>query len=178
MSARWPGGPPSMSRLSDVLVICGGAIGGAIAWSLSRRGVAVTLIEAGRIGRGASWAAAGVIAPDWSGDDPPALTALARAGLAAWPDWAGEVEDRTGLGLSFRKDGLLSVWVDPDAPHLPRDLATAPPPPAAGEALSAAEARELEPALTGPIAGGTFAPEDAQVDNPRLAPALIRAATG
>jgi glycine oxidase len=166
-----------MSRLSDILVIGGGAVGGAIAWSLVQRGLTVTLVEAGRIGRGASWAAAGVLAPDWSGHDPAALTVMAEAGLAAWPDWVAELEDRTGLGLSYRRDGLLNVWVDPDAPHLPPDLATEPLPPVAGQRLSAAEARELEPALTGPILGGAFAPADAQVDNPRLAPALVRAAS-
>lgn len=165
-----------MSRLSDILVVGGGAIGGAIAWSLVKRGLTVTLVEAGRIGRGASWAAAGVLAPDWSGHDPAALTVMAEAGLAAWPDWVAEIEDRTGLGLSFRRDGLLNVWVDPDAPNLPHDLETAPLPPAAGQRLSAAETRELEPALTGPILGGSLAPADAQVDNPRLTPALIQAA--
>src|SRR5690349_7245322 len=127
-----------MSRLSDVLVVGGGAIGGSVAWSLARRGVAVTIVEAGRggkgagwarggggrggsvagslgggggavtiveagrVGKGASWAAAGVLAPDWSGCDPPALTALAEAGLATWPDWAAEIEGRTGVGLGFR----------------------------------------------------------------------------
>src|SRR5205823_6467971 len=152
-----------MSRLSDVLVVGGGAIGGSVAWSLARRGLAVTIVEAGRVGRGASWAAAGVLAPDWSGHDPPALTALAEAGLAIWPDWAGEIEDRTGVGLGFRRDGLLSVWVDPEAPDLPHDLATGPLAPEAGRRLDAAEVRRLEPALTGPVAGGILAPEDAQV---------------
>jgi len=165
-----------MSRLSDVLVIGGGVIGGAIAWSLARRGVSVTIVEAGRIGRGASYAAAGVLSPDWSGEDPPALTALAEASLQLWPDWVDEVEDRAGCGLNFRRDGLLSVWVDPEAPHLPPELAMEPPPLGRGQRLNADEARELEPSLVGPILGGTLYPEDAQVDNPRLTPALVRAA--
>ena len=60
-------------------VVGGGAVGGALAWSFARRGVSVTVVEAGRIGRGASYAAAGVLSPDWSGEDPPPLTALADA---------------------------------------------------------------------------------------------------
>lgn len=165
-----------MSRFADVLVVGGGAIGGAVAWALARRGVSVTVVEAGRIGRGASWAAAGVLAPEWNGSDPPSLTALAAAGLALWPDWIGEVEDRTGLGLGFRRDGLLNLWVDPDAAHLPPELATEPVPTGDGQRLTAAEVRELEPSLVGPILGGVFSPGDAQVDNPRLAPALLQAA--
>jgi glycine oxidase len=168
-----------MSRLSDVVVIGGGAIGGSVAWSLARRGLSVTVVEAGRIGRGASWAAAGALVPELHPDDPPAVTELASASLALWPEWADEIEDRTGLGLSFRRDGLLTVWVDPDAPHLPPELATEPlhRSPGPGQLLTAAEVRALEPLLTGPILGGVFFPDDGQVDNARLAPALARAAT-
>ena len=164
-----------MGRLSDVLVIGGGVIGGSIAWSLARRGMSVTIVEAARIGRGASYAAAGVLSPEWSGEDPPALTTLAEASLSIWPDWVAEIEDRSGCGLNFRRDGLLSVWVDPDAPHLPPELATEAPPVGKGQKLTAAEARELEPSLVGPILGGVLYPEDAQVDNPRLTPAVVRA---
>src|SRR4029077_14513812 len=57
------------------------------------------------------------------------------------------------------------------------ELATAPPPAGPGdEVLSADEVRALEPLLTGPILGGVLARGDAQVNNPQLAPALIRAA--
>jgi glycine oxidase len=73
---------------------------------------------------------------------------------------------------------LLNLWVDPDAVHLPAELATTAPPEGLGEVLTAAEVRELEPMLTGPILGGVLSPGDAQVENPRLAPALIRAAVG
>src|SRR3954449_4526148 len=127
----------SMSRWSDVLVVGGGVIGGALAWALARRGLSVTIVEGGRIGRGASWAAAGVLSPDWSGTEPPALSALAQASLELWADWAGEIEEATGVGLQFRRDGLLTLWVDPEAPPPPVELATAPPP-IEGETLTAA----------------------------------------
>src|SRR5947209_5505433 len=80
------GGAVLMSRWSDVLVVGGGVIGGALAWSLAQRGLSVTVVEAGRLGRGASWAAAGVLTPDAGDDDPPSLGALAEASLALWPD--------------------------------------------------------------------------------------------
>ena len=168
-----------MAVNSDVLIVGGGVIGAALAVELAGRGVAVTVLESGRIGRGASWAAAGVLAPEWGGDDVPALTTLADAGLAIWPEWVAEIEDRTGVGLNFRRDGLLTLWVDPDAPQLPHDLATTAPPCPEGRAerLSAAEVRRLEPGLSGPILGGVLHPADAHVDNPRLAPTLARLAT-
>jgi glycine oxidase len=165
-----------MNRVSDVLVVGGGVIGGAIAWALAKRGVSVTVVEAGPIGRGASWAAAGVLCPDWHGHDPAPLTALAEASLASWPEWVSELEDRTGVGLGYRRDGLLNLWVDPEAAGLPPELATTRPPVGNGQILSATEVRRLEPSVTGPILGGILNPDDAQVDNPRLAPTLMRAA--
>lgn len=167
-----------MSRYSDVVIVGGGVIGGALALSLVERGLKVTLVEAGRIGRGASWAAAGVLAPEWCANEPPALSRLANDGLEMWPAWADDIESRTGVGLNLRHDGLLNLWVDLDAPHLPPEMNTTPPPCPEdhGERLTAAEVRELEPALTGPILGGVLHPGDAHVDNPRLAPALTRLA--
>ncbi len=166
-----------MARSTDVVIIGAGAIGGAVALALSGRGLTVTVVESGRIGRGASWASAGVLAPEWGQHDPPALTRLATDSLALWPDWAAEVEARSGVGLNVRKDGLLNLWVDPETPERPRELALeAPPLGPSGQRLTADEVRRLEPVLSGPIAGAVFDPEVYQVDNPRLAPALARAA--
>lgn len=163
-------------KSADVVIIGGGVIGGAVALALAERALNVLVLEAGRIGRGASWAAAGLLAPDWSGEDPPALTTLANDSLALWPDWAAMIEDRSGVNLGFRRDGLLNLQADPDAPNLPPDLAIDRPPLGTGEWLSATEVRNLEPSLTGPILGGVFDPHIAQVDNPRLTPAVARAA--
>src|SRR5262245_34777738 len=117
-----------MSLVTDVLVVGGGAVGGAVALAVAERGVSVTVVEAGRVGRGARWAAAGALAAERGADDPPALSALAHDGLDLWPGWAAAVEDRTAVGLNLRRDGLLHVWLDPDAPGLPPDVATGPPP--------------------------------------------------
>ena len=48
-----------MVQTSDVVVIGGGIIGLAVAYSLGRARVSVTLVERGAVGREASWAAAG-----------------------------------------------------------------------------------------------------------------------
>jgi glycine oxidase len=169
---------PAMAAAPDVLVVGAGAIGGAIAVALAERGIAVTVLESGQVGRGATWASAGFLGPDWTAHDPPALTRLAEDSLALWPDFAHFLEDRTGIGLHFRRDGLLNLWLDPDARGLPLELATEPPAPGLGERLNAAEARKLEPLLTGPVLGAALHSQDAQVDNTRLGPALGRVATG
>ena len=165
-----------MSRMTDVVIIGSGAIGGAVALALAGRGLSVTVVDSGRLGRGATWAAAGVLEPEVGHHNPPALTTLASESLALWPDWAAELQERSGVALHFRRDGLLNVWADPDAPALPSEVAVEPPPMGPGcERLSADEARRLEPALSGPIAGAVLDPAACQVDNTRLAPALVRA---
>lgn len=164
-----------MSATTDVVIIGAGAIGGAVALALGARGLAVTVVESGRVGRGATWASAGVLAPDWSGHDGPALTRLAADSLAIWPDWVLDIEGRSGVDLNFRRDGLINLQADPEAPGLPPELELNPPPAACGERLSVAQVRELEPSLTGPIAGGILDLGVCQVDNSRLASALLRA---
>jgi glycine oxidase len=166
-----------MALTTDVVVIGAGAIGGALAYALARRGLSVIVTDSGRIGRGATWASAGVLAPDWSGHDPQALTNLAADSLALWPAWAADLEVRSGVGLHLRKDGLLNLQADPEADNLPPELECSPPPLGAGRRIGAAEARSLEPILSGPIVGGVLDDEVYQVDNTRLAPALARAAS-
>ncbi|MDE0014855.1 MAG: FAD-dependent oxidoreductase, partial [Candidatus Poribacteria bacterium] len=46
-----------------VLIIGGGVIGLGIGWQLAKAGATVTIHERGQAGRGASWAAAGMLGP-------------------------------------------------------------------------------------------------------------------
>lgn len=62
----------------DVLIIGGGVIGISSAYYLARDGVSVTLLEKGEIGRGSSWANAGLIVPCFS-TPIPAPGQLAQA---------------------------------------------------------------------------------------------------
>jgi glycine/D-amino acid oxidase-like deaminating enzyme len=54
----------------DVVVVGGGIIGCSIALRLAQAGLKVTVIERGRIGREASWAAAGMISPQTEASGP------------------------------------------------------------------------------------------------------------
>jgi glycine/D-amino acid oxidase-like deaminating enzyme len=52
------------------IVIGGGIIGCSVAWRLAAEGVATTVLERGRVGQEASWAAAGMIAPQAEAEGP------------------------------------------------------------------------------------------------------------
>ncbi|MFO1058326.1 MAG: FAD-binding oxidoreductase [Dongiaceae bacterium] len=73
------------------VVVCGaGAVGAAIAWALSRRGVAPVIVERTGVACAASGKSGGFLALDWCDGTP--LAALARRSFAlhaAWPAEAG-----------------------------------------------------------------------------------------
>ncbi|MGP1666806.1 MAG: FAD-dependent oxidoreductase, partial [Rhodanobacter sp.] len=82
---------------TDVLVIGGGAIGLAIAWKAARTGKSVRVCDPDP-GHGASWVAAGMLAPiteaHFAEDD---RVPVALAALHAWHAFADTLTEETGL---------------------------------------------------------------------------------
>jgi glycine oxidase len=127
----------------DVLVVGGGIAGVATAAACHQAGLgSVLLIEAGRLGSGATGGAAGLLTPEiheWS--DPEPFVDLARASLLRW----AELEQAWPGGV-----GLVDVdWIglSPD----PGDLAPHQSP--AVQWLDTAGVAELIPGLALPMAG-------------------------
>ena len=160
----------------DVVIAGGGVIGLAIAWRCATAGLAVTVCDEAP-GRGASWAAAGMLAPVGEvhfGEE--ALLALNLESARRWPGFAAELEAATGLAVGLRTDGALAVAYDLDDLRALESLAdfqqelglTV-------ERLRGPACRELEPALHPRVRGGVLVAGDHQVDNRRLVVALERA---
>ena len=163
-----------------ILIIGGGVAGLAIGWRLVRSGCDVEVLERGLAGRASSWAAAGMLAATAeTGGDDNAYARLARAGRAAWPRFAAELENVYGSSIGYRKCGaLLVARTKPRAAQL---KSAAKRLFAAGESvawLDTKEARANEPLLSETIEGALHAPGDAQVDNRILAAALAKAFVG
>ncbi|HEY1672060.1 MAG TPA: FAD-binding oxidoreductase [Streptosporangiaceae bacterium] len=128
-----PGLPERLEPRPDVLVVGGGILGVATAVACQEAGAgSVLLIEASRLGAGATGGAAGLLVPEaHQGVDPPALVELARASLARWRE--------LGPGVGFRDLDWLGL-----APHQDGFLAD---PPQDAEWLSTAEIAHLVPGL-------------------------------
>lgn len=166
---------PSSSDADDpVLIVGAGTIGLSIAWELARDGRAVQLFDSGAPGRGATWKAGGMLAPDAELQfEEPELYRLNRESLRRWPDFVERLEAETGIDLGFRTEGTLTVAPDEDsAAAMERVYRFQEKVGADVERLSGAEARDREPFLAPHLAGAVYT-DDAQVDNRALVHALI-----
>lgn len=157
-----------------IVIVGGGVIGLSIGWQLARAGESVILFERGEAGRGASWKAGGMLAPDAESHfEELDLYRLCRESLKRWPDFARILEAESGHSVDYRDEGTLMVADDRDsAEALHRIYSFQKQQGYHVEWLSGAEALELEPFLAPRLAGAVFAPEDHQVDNRRLVVAL------
>ena len=164
---------------ADVVVVGGGIIGLAIAWRLARAGVGVTVCD-DRPGRGASWVAAGLLAPVTEvhpGEDARPFLALALAAAERWPAFAAELEACSGSGVDLRLTGTLVVAADDDDRRaLGAIVAFQRNVGLRVEQLDRAACRRLEPLLHPRIRGGAHVPGDHAVDNRLVVHALCRAA--
>jgi glycine oxidase len=166
--------------LSDVVVIGGGVIGLAIAWRARVAGLSVTLVDPAPMS-GASWAAAGMLAPVSEvhyGEE--GLLGLNLASAQRYPSFVAELEEVTGADVGYRRHGTLAVATDNDDRVVLEELHTFQVQLGlTSELLSGPDCRALEPLLAPGLRGGLRVDGDHQVDNRRLARALLAAcATG
>jgi glycine oxidase len=165
-----------------IAIIGGGVIGLAVGWRLAAAGRPVTLFERGKAGCGASWAAAGMLAPVSEAEpEEAALIDLALAGHALWPSFAAELAQQSGIAIDYWPCGGLHIALKRDEVERLRFLQAF----LAYRGLESrwigmAEARALLPHLSPHAKAALLCPSDHQVDNRKLASALHAAfiATG
>ncbi len=162
---------------SRVHVVGGGVIGLACAWELSRNGHEVTLVAPAPGRDGASWVAAGMLAPVTEVQfGESALTALLVEGARRWPDFAAGLEAATGHLVGYDTTGTVTVALDAsDRASLDDLLAYQHALGLEAYRRSASECRRLVPALSPALRGGSEVPGDHQVDNRALLGALAEA---
>lgn len=162
----------------DVAIIGGGAIGLSTAWLLAEEGRQVVLLDREKVGRGASWAAAGMLAPAAEiGFEELDLYDLGRDSLRRWPAFANKVEQASGASLDYDERGALLVADDRDQARVLRrlyDFQREHEVPV--EWLSGEEAIERVPLLSPRVPAAVWSPSDHSVDPRRLIRALAVAA--
>ncbi len=163
--------------LADVIVVGGGVIGAAIAYALTRQGIACLLLEGGTLGRGASEASAGIVSPPSSSAIPAERLELARRSFQAYPWLVAAVQEDSGLDVGYRQWGELLVAETEDEVASLRELAAWQA--SAGfesEWVDGKTAWEIEPLLPEGILGALLADEGGSLVVQRLVWALALAA--
>ena len=100
--------PPQMS-VARIQIVGAGIIGLSCAWRLVNAGHSVCVVDTARPGRGASWAAAGMIAPafEFANDPKPhaQMLAFSLESAALWPDFAASL----GAANALNRGPFLSL---------------------------------------------------------------------
>jgi glycine oxidase len=154
----------------------GGVIGCAIAYALSRAGAEVILVEQGRIGTGASSAAAGMLAPLAESPNPGPFFRLALQGLQAFDAQARELVDESGVDFELRRDGVLRIAESSEESDQLCALESLQNQSVGAKWIDGDEVRRLEPALSQSVIGALFSPNDGHLNPGRLTAALATAA--
>lgn len=158
----------------NVIIIGGGVIGLGIGWQLAKAGLSVSLFERDRVGQGASWAAAGMLAPfSEAHTEEPELLKLGCESLTLYPKWVEELQADSGITIDYRVDGTLIVGIEQDdtdqLQHLYRaqqllELDV--------QWLTGRKARDIEPSLSPRVSCAIRCETDYHVDNRLMVNAL------
>lgn len=159
------------------MVVGGGAIGLSIAREAARSGLAVRLLERGRIGGEATGASAGILAAQLEAHEPGPLLSLSLRSRDLYPQFLRDLEAESGVDVDARTDGALAVALDATgAEEIERTYRFQRDAALPVERLDGASLRALEPALSPRTLCGLLLPREWSLDPTVLAGALRIAA--
>jgi glycine oxidase len=160
-----------------VTVVGGGVIGLTCAWRLAESGHEVTVVAPDPGHDGASWVAAGMLAPVTEAQfGEESLTTLLLEGARQWPQFAADLEHAAGQTIGYQTAGTLTIALDPSDRAVLADLLVHQHALGlAAQALTASQCRAMVPALSPMVGSGVDVPGDHQVDNRALLAALFAA---
>jgi glycine oxidase len=161
-------------RSWDTIVVGGGLIGCAAARALAGEGQKVLVLERDALGRGASWAAAGMLAPQAEIEEGGPFLDLCLESRRLHATLAEELRVEVGAEVHYRGEGTFMVaFGDEERLRLERVAAAQRALGLPAEILDGATARAAEPALTHAVSAVLAVEGDHQIDNRRLMAAMI-----
>jgi len=161
------------------LVIGGGIIGSSVAWRLAAEGVKVTVFERGRLGQEASWAAAGMIAPQAEAEGPGPILDISLRGREAFERIVDRLTRESGVDPEYDQAGILYCALDQEEQRQLEGRARWQREAGLGaevEELDGAAARRIEPMLSPEVVYALHLPTNRRVENRKLTQAYVAAA--
>ncbi|MFN2493948.1 MAG: glycine oxidase ThiO, partial [Pyrinomonadaceae bacterium] len=149
-------------------------IGLSVARALKLRGLReVLLIERSSLGREASFAAAGMLAPQAEADGANEFFHLACKSRDMYPAFASELYEESGIDIELEKTGTLYLaFTDHDIDEVKNRYRWQSKAALPIERLTARDALKLEPSISSNVQMALKFPLDMQVENRRLIKAL------
>ena len=155
--------------MTDVLVIGGGIIGLATAIALSQKGASVTVVERDICGHGATWAAAGMLAPEAECLEG-ALLEFGIRSREMYPQWIANLMRLSGQDCGYWCCGIVAPILSSSSEGDRLALSQHP------KYINRAESNKRQSGLGESVLGALWLPEEGQVHNRKLAQALLAAA--
>jgi glycine oxidase len=171
-SSRRPRIIESVTSAPDVVVVGAGIIGCAVGRELARRGARVRIFETRRIGAGATYASAGVLAPYIEAHERGRLFDLTLQSLAIYDQFVADVAAEAGIHIEYRRCGTLEVATDAVSAERMREGVARQHEENVLTWLDAAAARQAEPLLAPSIHGAVLTSVHGYVAVPDLTEAL------
>lgn len=164
-----------MQNGKTIHIIGAGVAGLGVAWQLSVAGYTVHVFEKGIAGRGASHAAAGMLAGVMESEpSEDALLPFVLESQKQWPEFTKELEAASGQSIGYQECGTLFIAGEKDDEGLieqrfkflsSRGLPV--------NMLSRSDLRKVEPYFSTRVSSALYSPHDHQVDNRALTSALL-----
>ena len=159
------------------IIIGGGIIGFTMGWRLVRNGYKVTILERDEAGKGATHAAAGMLAPYAEVSfEEEALLELGQASLELYPRFLEELAGEVSTVPEIFYSGTLIAGIDrDDTERIRRLFQFKEKLNFEAEMITGSAARDIEPLLSPRVVSAMWLPKDQHIDNRALLQALKQA---
>lgn len=160
--------------MTEVLIIGGGIIGLSIARELHKRKAGkITILDRGEIGKEASHAAAGMLAPNAETEKLDGFYRFCDESNKSYSAFCDELFDETGVDVELNKSGTLYLALtENDSAEIRQRFEWQKNAGLDVEFLSANDTKRLEPFISPDVRESLFFPNDWQVENRKLFHAL------
>jgi glycine oxidase len=160
--------------MKRVIVIGAGIIGLSIAFNLRKKGFEMVLIDKGKAGMEASYAAAGMLAAQSEFDSYDSFMDICMSSRDMYERYCKDIEDLSEMDVMYQKCGMLRPALDEIQDKHFRDIYSWQRKKNFEiEYLGGDEIRKLEPFLSPNVISGLYIKNDALVNNRKLVESLI-----